>query len=725
MKKYYTYLFLLLANVVFLTSVDAQTIESYLQAGDDAFEQQQYYNAMYYYDAVLEVKATASNYYKYAQAARLSYAYEKAEQAYAKVIELKQKEQYPLVQYYYGLVLKQNAKYDAAKQAYGVFLKQYTEVDFYQEKAQQEYNSCDFAKQIVQDSIVEDSLVILRLGNNINTKYSDFGAHLVDGKLYYSSLSYQRKKEKNEDRKFAEDKKRVARLLTATHKENKADNSTETTTDLPPNSEEEAEPTIPKDKSFRRGKLIAELNDKSNHTANSTISNDGKTLYFTRCSGKKSDSLHCAIYTAQLQADGKWSALKRLPEPINSATATTTHPNIAWDSLTQTEWLYFASDREGGFGDLDIWKVALSKDGSVALPTNLGSTINTKDAEVTPFYHSKEQRLYFASRWHFGLGGYDIFYSNDLGNSWTTPINMGVPFNSAANDLYYVVNDNDTSGYFASNRAGSRTITKSACCNDIYSYNYPLGRPLYFDTPNVVRPPIDTVPLVDTPTLVVLLPPDTIPNTAIAQTPLDTPITTYTTATTITKLNTLLPLRLYFHNDEPDSNTTKLTTNVLYEESYAHYISLIERYKIEYAGQFNPERAVYERDKVTNFFRDKVRGEYNRTDEFIEQLAQALASGEKLKLYIRGYTSPKASEKYNVALAHRRVVSMRSYLLRYKANLLQQYVDNGQLVIKEAMLGESVSPQGISDDHLDPQNSIFGIDASNERKAEISIIVAQ
>lgn len=669
--------------LLFTSKLSAQSLSAYLKAGDDAFEKEQYYNAMHYYDIVLQSKSTTDVQYKYAQAARLSYAYESAEKAYAKVIQSKEKSQYPLVEYYYGMVLKHNGKYNEAKRAYKYFLDSYDKETFYRAKAQQEYNSCDIAKQLVKDSISSDSVLVVRLDNNINTPYSDFGAHEVEDKLYYSSLRFDRKKPKGEKKdKETKGNKLVSKILTA------------------------------EEKGTKKGELLNELNDKAQHTGNSTLSHDGNTLYFTRCSGKKTDSLRCEIYKSTKKSDGNWGTPVRLPNPINSNTATTTHPQIAWEEDTQQEWLYFVSNRAGGEGDLDIWRVELKEEDTE--PINLGATINTKDAEVTPFYDTKQQRLYFASRWHYGLGGYDIFYSDKVSDEWSTPINMGVPFNSAANDLYYVVNEDDTSGYFASNRDGSRTITKEACCNDIYRY-----------TNLKSIPPIVDTPIIDTP-IIVNVPPDTIPNTAvILTTPVDTPVTTYTTATTLTKLNDLLPLRLYFHNDEPDSNTMAIQTNILYEESYNHYIGLIDKYKEMYAGQFNPERAVYERDKVDNFFTNNVKGEYNRTGDFITKLAAALQEGQRLKLYIRGYTSPRASERYNIALAHRRVASMRSYLLRAQNNILQQYVDNGQLIIKEAMLGESVAPKGISDDYEDPQNSIFGIDASQERKAEISVIVAQ
>lgn len=671
----------------------AQNLKAYERAASEAFEKESYYNAMYYYDIVLKSKKTPQLYYNYAQACRLSYAYLEAEEAYKKVIEGRDKSRYPMVEYYYGLTLKHNAKYKEAKRAFKYFLDSYQKDNFYKEKAAQEMKSCDFARELVKNPKPASELDFLHLGEQVNTEYSDFAAHEIEGVLYYSSLRFERKEEKGEKFDKDADEPLVAKILSTPDYEKKA------------------------------GKEVKTVNLPYANSGNSALSHDQKYLYFTRCSGKKTDSLRCEIFRSERLENGKWAAPERLPNPINSNVATTTHPNLAWDAATQKEWLYFVSNRAGGQGDLDIWRVVLGEDLSAVQPENLGTTINSKDAEVTPFYDTRTKRLYFASRWHLGLGGYDIFYSKQQGNNaWEAPVNMGLPFNSAANDLYFVVNEDDTTGYLASNRDGSRALTKEACCNDIYRYAY-----LTPDTPIVVIDvPIDTTPLVitapptvDTPSVAIV--PPTVDTPAIAVVP--PPVTT--SSIIIEELDDLLPLSLYFHNDEPDSNVRVRTTRTPYEESYAYYLRLLPEYKQKHTQQYSPERAATEQTMVQQFFDNEVRGEYNRAPIFLDKLAQALEQGLKLKLYIRGYTSPRADENYNMALAHRRVASLRSYILRYKNGVLQTYLNSGQLILKEAMLGESVAPAGISDDINDPANSIYGTAASRERKAEISVVVEQ
>jgi len=714
MKKssIFTAAYITLLTVLFLfpfTNVQAQSLKAYEKAADDAFAKEEYYNAVHYYEIVLRSKKSPGIYYKYAESCRLSHAYQAAEDAYKKVVDSKDKNRFPMLEFYYGITLKHNAKYNEAKRAFKYFLQSYRKDNFYKAKAEQELKSCDFAKELVKNPIPEEELEITHLNENVNTKYSDFGAHEVgEDTLYYSSLRFDRKEEKGVKREKDLHKTMISRLLST--------------------------PDVEKEK----GQEIENLDIPHLHSANSTLSHDGKRLYFTRCSGKRSDSLRCEIFVSERLANGKWSVAERLPNPINSNSATTTQPNLEWHNDSESEWLYFSSDRAGGEGGMDIWRVELKEDLSECEPYNLGPVINSRDAEGTPFYDSKTNRLYFASRWHFGLGGYDIFYSeHDASGEWSAPVNMGIPFNSAANDLYFVINKDDSTGYIASNRSGSRSLTKESCCNDIYHYAYLSESPLVckdcpdttiitkIDTPDVVEVPVDTPDVVEVPVDtpdVVEVPVDT-PD--VVEVPVDTPDVVEVPTDYVQELDDLLPLSLYFHNDEPDSNVSVKFTNTPYEESYAYYTSLTEQYKDQYSGQFNPERAAAEQGVVQQFFDDKVRGEYNRTQEFFDKLLEVLDKGAKLKLYMRGYTSPRAEKNYNIALANRRVSSLRSFMMRYKDGAFKKYVDDKSIIIKEAHLGESMVPKGVIDSYDDPRNSIYSVDASRERRAEISVLVRQ
>ena len=119
-------------------------------------------------------------------------------------------------------------------------------------------------------------------------------------------------------------------------------------------------------------------------------------------------------------------------------------------------------------GGKDIW-VAFrdSKTQPFGRPYNLGPKINTPGDEMFPFLRS-DTLLYFASDGHPGLGGLDIFYTfPDSARMWSTPVNMGIPINSAADDFAIIFNPEGEQGFFSSNRSGRKSM------EDIYSFIIP------------------------------------------------------------------------------------------------------------------------------------------------------------------------------------------------------------------------------------------------------------
>lgn len=724
MKKFFT----LICFAFLALNVDAQSVKAYEKSGDEALAKHEYYNAMHHYEQVLKSKPSASMYYKYAEACRQAYDYAKAQEAYEKVLKSPEHSTFPLLGYHYATVLKHNGKYREAAQEFNRFAQSYPTDDFYRKKALYEAGACFIALEITKRPI--DTVVVERLGDNINSEYSDFGAHKVgDSAFYYSSLRFvyqpeTKKKNKDTDKRF------VSKIMSAP------------------------------DEKLDKGEAMETFNDESRHTANSALSLDGKRLYFTYCTGNRSDSIKCELYVSRLQANGSWGNPTRLPEPINLPGFTTTQPNIGYDSLKKKEILFFASDRTGGQGRMDIWYVSIKDSTHYGDVINIGAPINTIDDEGTPYFDTKHQIFYFSSCWHAGLGGYDIFKTRRKEYVWQDPVNLGVPYNSAANDLYYLKNVGDTTGYFASNRSGSSAIIGESCCNDIYAYTVKSKKTPVTTTVVVVKPPVDTTTYVvnnnppDNPNTTTTTTTKTTPDnpnttTTTTKTTPDNPNTTTTTTTTTTKtnpndpfgtpivmntpneqevdkmieeLNKMLPLSLYFHNDEPDSNTTSRHTDKPYELTYNHYVSLQEQYMEGHSAQFDVEKQPLAQVKVRDFFEGEVKGEYNRMNAFFDKLLELLDAGVKLEIYIKGYTSPRSPEGYNDALAQRRITSVRKQLFIYKKGIFLQHFQNKRFWVHEVPLGERTAPKGISDEIEDPANSIYSVEASKERRAEIIVL---
>ncbi|MGB0883129.1 MAG: OmpA family protein [Flavobacteriales bacterium] len=205
------------------------------------------------------------------------------------------------------------------------------------------------------------------------------------------------------------------------------------------------------------------------HESNAVFTKDGKTVYFTgnnRSWKKKTADKHGINYLKIYKAtkvDGNWENIS--PLSINVDYYITEHPalNKAEDKL------YFASDRPGTLGSLDLYVVDIHSDGTFGTPINLGPTINTEKREQFPFVSQKNE-LYFSSNGHLGLGGLDIFKSTIASNTYSTPQNLQKTINSIADDFAYVEHKSKTFGYFSSNRTGNDdlfTFKKSQKYSDI------------------------------------------------------------------------------------------------------------------------------------------------------------------------------------------------------------------------------------------------------------------
>jgi len=180
-----------------------------------------------------------------------------------------------------------------------------------------------------------------------------------------------------------------------------------------------------------------------------TFTPDGQTMVFARGgSGYKRDKKlkEVNLYLCTWQ-DTAWSKPELLPFSTNETWEST--PTFSGDGKT----LYFASNREGGYGGIDLYRSKVNSKGEWSNPQNLGSKINTKGNEMFPWV-SPNQELYFASDGHPGLGGLDIFIATRDGRK-TTVANIGEKFNSTFDDFGLIYKE-ELSGYFASNRPGGK-----------------------------------------------------------------------------------------------------------------------------------------------------------------------------------------------------------------------------------------------------------------------------
>jgi len=175
-----------------------------------------------------------------------------------------------------------------------------------------------------------------------------------------------------------------------------------------------------------------------NKTATSSLSYDGQTLLLYRV-----DNFDGNLYVSYLK-NGEWTKIVSVGENINTK---------YWESngsfSKDGKKLYFASNRLGGFGDLDIYVSDLQANGTWGLPKNMGSTINTRWNENSPFVTENDNYLFFSSEGHKGMGGYDIFYATKTGNDWSNPVNLGYPLNTTDDNIFFYPIMNGEYAYYA------------------------------------------------------------------------------------------------------------------------------------------------------------------------------------------------------------------------------------------------------------------------------------
>ncbi len=416
-------------------------------------------------------------------------------------------------------------------------------------------------------------------------------------------------------------------------------------------------------------KLDKKINEPNYHIANGCLNTKGDIFYYTRCD----KTFNCKIYAIKY-SEGNWETPYEVKN-VNVEGYNSTQPSIA--EVDGQEILFFSSNREGGKGQLDIWYARKNNQGDFMAPANAGESINTIEDEITPFYYQKDSSLYFSSNWHYGLGGFDVFKSKTDMNTFGEPENAGFPINTSTNDFYYNIRNN--TALITSNRIGSHTKKGETCCNDIWVYEIPdTIKPLY---------------------------------------------------TTLEELNRYLPVRLYFHNDQPNPRTTDTLTKLSYDETYKDYTRLYNEYKREFSQGLKGDEKEDALLEIEDLFSEHIDKGVKDLELFSPLLLKELEAGKTVTLTVKGFASPLSKSDYNVNLTLRRVSSLINYLGKYNNGILQPYIngtaENGaKLEFIKVPFGEYQSIKNISDDVKDKRNSVYSPGAAFERKIEIIAIQA-
>lgn len=321
--------------------------------------------------------------------------------------------------YNYAQVLKANGKFSD----YNTYMQRFAEMEPNDSRAIEFMKNPNYVPQIMEDYPRYE----VKNLEDLNSAYSDFGGYVVGKDFYFASARNTKRKNYNWDEQPFLD------IYKASIVGNTVKNA-----DL----------------------LAGDVNTKY-HEGVVAISPDGKRMYFDRndyLNGKFKKSAEginqINLYYTEW-VDGGWKG--EFAVPFNSDEYSTGHPALSANG----NMLYFVSDKPGGKGESDIYRVSIDDKGNFGTPERLSDAINTEGKEVFPHVDSSGN-LYFSSDGHVGLGGLDIFYAEAQGNDFAKPKNIGKEANSSHDDFAFIYDANAETGYLSSNRPGGKGM------DDIY-----------------------------------------------------------------------------------------------------------------------------------------------------------------------------------------------------------------------------------------------------------------
>ncbi len=198
-------------------------------------------------------------------------------------------------------------------------------------------------------------------------------------------------------------------------------------------------------------------------------------LYYCLCDKVNLMEVRCDIYFRKFNENG--GVGEPLKIAANASGFSTQHPAVGKD-INGKLWLYFSSNRPGGKGKDDLYRAAVLENGEVDAPENL-STLNTSEEDVTPFFHTPTQRLYFSTQGRFTFGGYDVYASSPTLNDWSNPMNMGIQMNASSDDLFFSLSEKGINGWLTvRGEKGSSCTTEvpDACCYNLVTWEMPMRK---------------------------------------------------------------------------------------------------------------------------------------------------------------------------------------------------------------------------------------------------------
>lgn len=324
--------------------------------------------------------------------------------------------------YNYAVILRENEKYEESEE----WMKKYANMNVTDSRGKMHMTERGSYQKLKKES---KNYLIHNL--NINSEQQDFAAAFYKDQVVFAS---SREGVKPIRRKWNWNQLPFLDLYVADRKE---------------------------DNTLENASMLTGRINKKYHEGPVAFNEAGDFMIFTRNNydGQSSKGvIRLQLFSSRL-VDGKWEEPKGLP--FNDNEYSVGHATISKDG----KWLYFASNMPGGIGGVDIYKAEIKENGTYGEAVNLGKKVNTEGDEMFPFFHASGEMLFFSSNGRVGLGGQDVFLAQVKPNqSIGKVINLGAPVNSSSDDFALILNEEQSLGYFSSNREGGKGS------DDIYSF---------------------------------------------------------------------------------------------------------------------------------------------------------------------------------------------------------------------------------------------------------------
>lgn len=397
-----TYCFVLL--ILVSSSAFAQVRSATVKVADHTLYEGNFYEAIELYKE--ELNKNKTNTYVLIQ---LANAYTKvgdfkeAHSCFEKAFLLDDKE-FPLAEFYYAQSLKTMGNYEKAKEVFEHFRKNFrgNNSSYYTAKAKEEVKNCDMALKMS----IKSDILISALPSNINKRYSELNPTLFHDSLLIFSTIYS------------------DTLITIPFEDN--------------NPKHKLYAINIHDSTHNAQLFLPQFfKDLTGDVSDITFSYDEKRMYYTECKINASGKLICEIYGSTLN-NSTWSVPVKLGPLVNdpSGEYTSLHPAISYDKKSKQDILYFTSDKPGGNGGLDIWYAEVDATLNIEKAYNMGRKFNSSDNEVTPFIDNNGD-FYYSSNGLDNIGGYDVFVAAEKGKCFEKPKNLGKPFNTSKDEIYF------------------------------------------------------------------------------------------------------------------------------------------------------------------------------------------------------------------------------------------------------------------------------------------------